>query len=662
MYPVLNFSIPRLPFREDKLFGLLVLMFLSVPTLFFFNAYEKYETLKVALFLILSGSAYLMYLKQPETDRLRWPRLIRYLYWVLAILYGLSVVFSEDKITSVFGSYLRFTNGLVFFSAWLILLFLTNRVAARADQRRVLFQVLFFDAGLIAAVGILQSLGWGYYEGLDMPALTRAPSLLGNPNFSVMFLAACAGFAVPLLLAAKSLAARAYYFFNAILIVWAVVVLSSRGGWLGLGLNLLLSFCLYAGLRFPKKTLAVTGTLAVSAVLLWSAFYQLTPRQNLIANTLALADTNVNLRLEVWQLSAQAIAVRPWLGVGPGNFLLAYQQFRPPALANQGIFDDPHNLLVDFAVTSGLPFALCFLGLAGAALFFGFRQARAEHEMFLVASFAGLVSLLAMAAFNPVSSPNLLLLACFLAVLLPGGTLGRATFRSSFIRYFGGFFASALIAYGLLFFAGEALFYQGLKAFNAGNFKSSCRTFSFTLRLNPYQELAPNYLAACGVRMGAEPKQIHEEVGRISRLHPKRSAAYAMESNLEYYWYVYGGGPERLAAAIKTMRQAIQLDPYFARRYGRLGYYYLLSGQSDQAQENMKLELKMEPEYLPGWLLLAKSYQASGDKTEAVGALKKAFALRPDLKELKFLISQAESSGDIRKAVIPGGISPEILE
>ena len=612
--------------------------------------------------MVLSGSAYLVYLKKPEAERLRWPRLVKYLYGTLAVLFFLSVVFSQDKIASVFGSYLRFTNGLMFFAAWLVLLFLTNRVAARLDQRRVLFQILFFDAGLIAAVGVMQSLGWGYYEGLNMPVLTRAPSLLGNPNFSVMFMAACAGFAVPLWLSAKSLAARAYYFSNAILIIWAVVVLSSRGGWLGLGLNLLLSFCLYIGLRFPKKTLMVTGVLAAAGILLWSAFYQLTPRQNLISQTLALADTNVNLRLEVWQLSARAVAARPWLGVGPGNFLLAYQQFRPSALANQGIFDDPHNLFIDFAVTSGLPFALCFLGLVAVAIFFGFRLARSEQDMFLVASLAGLASLLVMTGFNPVSSPNFLLLAFFLAVLLPGGNLGRPNFGSAVSRYFAWVLGSVLIAYGLLFFAGEASFYQGLKAFNAGDLKGGCRVFSWTLKLNPFQELAPNYSAACSIRLGVLSQESQEKVNRISRLHPKRSAAYAMESNLEYYWYVYSGGKEHLAAAIDTMRQAIELDPYFARRYGRLGYYYLLSGKLDTAQENMKMELRMEPEYLPGWLLLAKSYQAAGNKSEVVAALKKAFVLRPDLKELKFLIAQAESIGDIRQMVIPGGISPEILE
>lgn len=660
---MLNFSIPRLPFREDKLFGLLALVCLAVPTLFFFGAYEKYETLKVAIFLALSGSAYLVYLNRPETtSSLGWPKFLKYLWWAVIGLFGLSVVFSEDKLTSVFGSYLRFTNGLMFFIGWLILVFLANRITVRLDKRRALFQVLYLSAGLVAVVGILQSLGWGYYEGLDMPAVSRAPSLLGNPNFSAMFLAACAGFAAPLFLSARSLAARVYYMITAVLMVWSVVMLSSRGAWLGLGLNLLFSFGLYAVLRFPKKTLAIIGTVAASAVVFWSAFYSLTPRQNLLAHTLALADTNVNLRLEVWKLSARAIFIHPWLGVGPGNFLLAYQQFRTPGLGNQGIFDDPHNLFVDFAVTSGLPFALSFLGLIATAIFFGFKQVKFNQDAFLASSLSGLVSLLVMACFNPMTSPNFLLLAFFLGVLLPNKILAKENSQPLAVRCFGFVLGGALVAYGLLFFAGEAFFYQGLKAFNAGNFRDSCRNFSWTLKLNPFQELTPNYLAACTIRLGSSPGQLEEKISQISRLHPKRSAAYAMESNLEYYWYVYGGGNERLVAAVSAMRKAIELDPNFARRYGRLGYYYLLLGDLNQAQENMRLELKREPEYLPGWLLLAKSYQAAGDKAQTVEALKKAWALRPDLKELQFLIIQAEAAKDIRQAVIPGGISPEILE
>jgi cytochrome c-type biogenesis protein CcmH/NrfG len=76
----------------------------------------------------------------------------------------------------------------------------------------------------------------------------------------------------------------------------------------------------------------------------------------------------------------------------------------------------------------------------------------------------------------------------------------------------------------------------------------------------------------------------------------------------------------------------------------------------------MKLGLGAEPAYLPGWLLLAKTYQVENKKSEVVRCLEQAFKLRPDLQELKFLLKTAEEIQDIRQLIIPGGISPDILE
>ena len=664
-----TFSVPRLPFREDKLFGVLVLAVFVIPLIFFTGTYEKFETVKTALLLVLAGAVFLVWAARPRPLQVARPKVFWLLSAALLAMFVLSAVFSQEPMNSVVGSYMRFDNGLVFFLAWLGLLLSFLPVVGDSARRLFFFKVLFLDAVLIAVVGLLQSIGIGYYEGLDMPALARAPSLLGNPNFSAMFMAACAIFSVPLFLSAKKLVAKIYYAAGGVVVCWAVVVLSSRGGWLGLGLAVFLGLGLALLFRFPKKIIFGVLVLGVVGATLGGLFYQLTPRQDIIASTISLKDANVDTRLSVWQLSAEAILARPLLGTGPGNFILAYEHYRTPALASEGIFDDPHNLFIQQAVTLGLPFVVLFLSFLLVVFWNGLAKIRQQRDPLVLASLSGLFALLVMACFNPFTSANYLLLAFFLSVLAvknqPDRLEGLAEKQVEYPRlgkYLIGILGTGLAAAGVLFFAGEVFYYQGLKAFADQDFRAASGFFRWAGSLNSRQELSRVYLAAAGVRLGEAPAQIQADIKAVAKFHPQRAAAYAVESNLYYYWYYYDRQKQHLDDAILSLEQAVGMDPYYARRYGRLGFYYLLEQEAGRAQKNMKQELVLEPDYMPGWLLLAKAYQAEDKRAETIQALKKAFDLRPDLAPLKILLKTAEEATDIRQLNIPGGVPPDILE
>lgn len=664
-----TFSVPRLPFREDKLFGVLVLAVFAIPLIFFTGTYEKFETVKTALFLALAGAAFLVWAARPRPLPVAYPKVFWLLIAFLLAAFVLSSIFSQEPLNSLTGSYMRFTNGLVFFLAWLGLLLFFLPMAISPARRLFFFKVLFLDAVLIAVVGLLQSVGVGYYEGLDMPAFTRAPSLLGNPNFSSMFMAACAIFSVPLFLNAKNLSAKVYYAAGAAAICWAVVILSSRGGWLGLGLAVFAGLGLALLFRFPKKIIFGVLVLGMVGATLGGLFYRLTPRQDIIASTISLKDTNVDTRLSVWQLSAEAVLARPLLGTGPGNFILAYEHNRTPALASEGIFDDPHNLFIQQAVTLGLPFVLLFLCFLLLVFWNGLAKLRQQRDPLVLVSLSGLFALLMMACFNPFTSANYLLLAFFLSVLAvknqPDQVEGLA---EQYVEYPGlgkyliGILGAILVAAGVLFFAGEVFYYQGLKAFSNQDFRTASGLFRWADRLNPRQEMSRVYLAAASVRLGEAPIRIQANIKAVAEFHPQRAAAYAVESNLYYYWYYYDRQQQHLDDAVLSLEQAVGMDPYYARRYGRLGFYYLLKLDAARGEKNMKQELVLEPGYLPGWLLLAKAYQVEGKKAETLQALKKAFDLRPDLAPLKILLKTAEEVPDIRQLNIPGGVPPDILE
>ena len=648
----------------------MVLACLTIPLFFYFGSYEKYETIKVSLFILFAGLALFAWASGPRLAGVSVPKFFWLLLWGFALMFGLSTLASPDKVASLLGSYLRFTNGLLFFLAWLILLGLFIPIAMEKEKRLFFYKLLFWDASIVAVISLFQSAGIGYYEGLDMPVLARAPGPLGNPNFSTMFMVACLPFAVPLWQATKTLGGRLYYAVSAAIILWAVVVLSSRGAWLGLAVALLCALSVSLIARLPKKTVLAWLALGVVGLIFWLGFSKLTPRPQLISSAVQLTDANVSSRFSVWKVTAKAAVSRPFFGYGPGNFILAYQANRGMGEANLGVFDDPHNLFLRLAAEAGIPATLFFLGLILLVFWNGLRQSFLMKDVFIISAVSGLSGLLVAACFNPVSAPNYLLLAFFIAVLAAKhknnaqsqalAALGKPDQRvfKAFFRLVGVMFC----VFAVLFMAGEVLFFQGLKAFNEGDFRQALKYFHWAQKANPYQELSGIYSAAASVSLGAPETEIQEKIDSVGRLHPARSAAYALQSNLYYYWFFYKLQPRHLDAAIGSMEKAVALDPYFARRYGRLGYYYLLKKSPGRALEEMKTALGMEPGYLPGWLLLAKAYQVQGDKPNTVAALKQTAALKPDSKDLRALLKTGESLDDIRRLNIPGGISPAILE
>lgn len=663
-----NFSIPRLPFRDDRLFGILVLLFLAVPLVFTLGVYEKYETVKFFLFLLLIGAGLIVWSIRPEMARIKSAGLFWALFLLVLFLGFLSTIFSPDRISGILGSYPRFSNGFLFLLAWLVLLLLLLPLVKENKRRLFFFHLVFFDATIIAIVGIAQSLGFGFYEGLNMPVFARAPSLLGNPNFSVMFMAAALPLAAPLFFDAKKFASKIYYVLGVFAIIWATIILSSRGGWLGLFISLFAASILVILCRFSKKQILAFAFLLLFSVSLWWIFFQLTPRENLVTDTLQLNETNVNLRLFVWDISRQAILDKPFLGFGLGNFILAFEKFRGSNLADQaGVFDDPHNIFLHQAVTGGVPFVLAFIGLVALAAWVGFKRIKQTKDLFTVAVFSGLVSLLAMACFNPFSIPNYLLLAFFLSILIVNEPASQEINENSkrfakVLRIGAGVLGALIIVVSILFFSSELLFYSGAREYNKGQIQKSLNLLKLSMKANPYQEFSRIYIAAGSIRLGLNEKIIEERISQAINLHPHRASAFAISSNLYYLWFYQTGQTVHLDSAILNIKQSIAKDPYFMRRYGRLGYYYLLKGQTQQALAYIKTELSFEPQYLPAWLLLAKVYQFEGEKEQAILALKKASNLSPENKELKILINMAEKATEIKQVLIPGGIFPDIME
>ncbi len=104
-----------------------------------------------------------------------------------------------------------------------------------------------------------------------------------------------------------------------------------------------------------------------------------------------------------------------------------------------------------------------------------------------------------------------------------------------------------------------------------------------------------------------------EELERNLALAPDNPMALTMLATV----YAIQGGAANKAEAMRLLREAIELDPRFAKAYARLSYlYYQIGKYSDSVDFGLKaMQLGVQTDEL--WFLVGKAYVKLGDKKKA---------------------------------------------
>ncbi len=143
----------------------------------------------------------------------------------------------------------------------------------------------------------------------------------------------------------------------AALFVFAVVLTGSRGGWMGIGIALLV-WPLLAGRDWRKKVLGTAAVLVCVVAGLW-ALYQGSDyaRQRIDPFLEGKFETSRPL---IWKAGWQMWREEPWLGRGAAAYNVLFDQYRPRGFLNEPDWthNDHLNTLIDY-------------GLIGFALWFG---------------------------------------------------------------------------------------------------------------------------------------------------------------------------------------------------------------------------------------------------------------------------------------------------
>ena len=219
--------------------------------------------------------------------------------------------------------------------------------AAKLDDRAVwrLIDALIVAGVAVAAIGLVQ-----YAFNLNLitaeEGALRLRSVYGSPNNVGLLL----GRVLPIGLAVAVLGRgrrRVAYALALIPIAAAILLSQSRGAiFLGVPAALLAIGALAGG----RWLWASIGTLLIAGV----AAIPLLNSPRLQALFTGEGGTSF-FRVAVWKSALELIGDRPWLGVGPDNFLYAYRgRYLRPEAWQEPSLSHPHNVALDFAARLGL--------------------------------------------------------------------------------------------------------------------------------------------------------------------------------------------------------------------------------------------------------------------------------------------------------------------
>ena len=240
---------------------------------------------------------------------------------------------------------------------YLTIFYLTIHTVKTRSQFRHLIYLIIGIATFLSIFGLFKYFGanpfpwWNYTDIPQYP--DRLSATFGNPDH----LAGYMEMAIPLLLGLFLIGYSGGKLFLisylTILLISAIILSLSRGGWIGslIGLSFM-SFALLTSPYFQRKKLLMAligGSLAMALIVLAS-----TPVVEKIRTIERKEeDPSFSSRVTAWEGIVEMIQDHPILGIGPGTFGTIFTQYQPPGLNRH--YTMAHNDYLHFTSEVGLP-------------------------------------------------------------------------------------------------------------------------------------------------------------------------------------------------------------------------------------------------------------------------------------------------------------------
>ena len=335
----------------------------------------------------------------------------------LLVLCLLSSVFSLHHRTSIWSTILLLN--------YLTIFYLTIHLVRTRSQIRQLIYLIIGVATFLSVFGLFKKFGANPFPWWDYGDLKYSPDFLSATYGNHNHLAGYLEMAIPLILGLFLTGYKGGKLFLMIyltfMLLTALVLSLSRGGWIGslLGLSLM-AFALLTSRYFKRKGFilaAIGGSLALVLIVLVS-----TPVVERVRTMFEKEEeASFHSRMVAWGGVVEMIGDYPLLGTGPGTFPAIFTQYQPPGLSSH--FTMAHNDYLHFTSEVGLPLIAIFAWMIIALYRKGFKKLKNPSRLIrgtTLGAMSGITAILfhSISDFNLHIPANALLFTVLVAIVV----------------------------------------------------------------------------------------------------------------------------------------------------------------------------------------------------------------------------------------------------
>ena len=341
-----------------------------------------------------------------------------------------------------------------------------------------------------------------------------------------------------------------------------------------------------------------------------------------------------------WFVAVDTLQESPLLGAGPGNYLTAFNRYRPLSYNQSNLwqvrFSSANNFYLTLITETGLigmVVLIILLATIYKSIVAGYKN-RVWEEVSLVILLAALV-------FLPASSALIFLLMVLLSVF-SNSEENRITIASNKIPSIIATAPVFLVIIGLVVFgsravAAETKYQKALEALVENNAKDTYAYMTEAKRLNPYVDRYHASLSqidmALANSIAAKENLTEDDRNSVSQLiqeaitegkatvtlNPTRSDNWEILAQIYRNIMSFAEGSDQYA--IETYSQAVALDPIDPDLRISLGGIYYALGDYESAINAFQLAVAAKNDHANAHYNLAVAYAADGDYDKAISQM-----------------------------------------
>ncbi len=265
---------------------------------------------------------------------------------------------------------------------YLLLFYLVIHTTRNRSEFRNLCYVILGVGAFLAVFGLFKYVGANPFPWWQYPhqaESVRLSATFGNADHLAGYMEMALPLTLGVVLFGYSRSAASLLTFLSFLLLTALILSLSRGGWLGVTVGLgLMAGLLLLSRHFHRKRVVlaiVGGTMAVAFVVLST-----TPVvERVLTLTERDADVNMAGRLLAWAGTRELIKDYPLLGTGPGTYATVFTQYQPPGRGARYYY--AHNDYLQVIADIGLPVVVLIVWMGIAVYRKALRKLRNESRL-----------------------------------------------------------------------------------------------------------------------------------------------------------------------------------------------------------------------------------------------------------------------------------------